>query len=210
MTTTEITTELQAEPTQVVEASFGTDAGFMLAQRVATALSKSTLIPKDYQNNLPNCLVALNMAQRLKAEPLMVMQNLYVVHGRPAWSSQFLIATANKCGKFSPLRYKFTGEKGKDTYGCICYATCLEDGEVLESTEITIAMAQAEGWYNKTGSKWQTMPEQMLRYRSAAFFVRAYAPEISLGIATDDEARDIIDGEVIRPQGRLVAKEVTE
>ena len=80
----------------------------------------------------------------------------------------------------------------------------------MESSEITIAMAKAEGWYSKTGSKWQTMPEQMLRYRSAAFFVRAYAPEISLGIATDDEARDIIDGEVIRPQGRLVAKEVTE
>lgn len=204
--TTEIaTTTKDPQAVQVVEAGFHNSDGFALAQRVATALSKSTLIPKDYQNNLPNCLVALNMAQRLKAEPLMVMQNLYVVHGRPAWSSQFLIATANRCGKFSPLRYRFTGDRGKDTWGCVCYATCLEDGEVLESTEITIGMAKAEGWYDKSGSKWKTMPEQMLRYRSAAFFVRAYAPEISLGIATEDEARDVIDGEIVgRPTPRLI------
>jgi hypothetical protein len=192
----DITTEVKpVEAIKVIEAGLGDSDGFALAQRVATALSKSTLIPKDYQNNLPNCLVALNMANRLGADPLMVMQNLYIVHGRPAWSSQFLIATANASGKFSPLRYRFTGTKGKDDYGCVCSAVCGTTGEILESTEITIAMAKAEGWFDKSGSKWKTMPEQMLRYRSASFFVRAYAPELSLGIATDDEARDIIDAE---------------
>jgi hypothetical protein len=192
----DITTEVKpVEAVKVVEAGLGDSDGFALAQRVATALSKSTLIPKDYQNNLPNCLVALNMANRLGADPLMVMQNLYIVHGRPAWSSQFLIATANASGKFSPLRYRFTGTKGKDDYGCVCSAVCGTTGEILESTEITIAMAKAEGWFDKSGSKWKTMPEQMLRYRSASFFVRAYAPELSLGIATDDEARDVIDAE---------------
>lgn len=192
----DITTEVKpVEAVKVVEAGLGDSDGFALAQRVATALSKSTLIPKDYQNNLPNCLVALNMANRLGADPLMVMQNLYIVHGRPAWSSQFLIATANASGKFSPLRYRFTGTKGKDDYGCVCSAVCGTTGEILESTEITIAMAKAEGWFDKSGSKWKTMPEQMLRYRSASFFVRAYAPELSLGIATDDEARDVIDVE---------------
>jgi len=193
----DITTEVKqvAEAVKVIEAGLGDSDGFALAQRVATALSKSTLIPKDYQNNLPNCLVALNMANRLGADPLMVMQNLYIVHGRPAWSSQFLIATANASGKFSPLRYRFTGTKGKDDYGCVCSAICMTTNEVLESTEITIAMAKAEGWFDKSGSKWKTMPEQMLRYLSASFFVRAYAPELSLGIATDDEARDIIDAE---------------
>jgi hypothetical protein len=122
---TDITTQLQpAESLKVVEAGFGNTDSFALSQRVATALSKSTLIPKDYQNNLPNCLVALNMANRLGADPLMVMQNLYVVHGRPAWSSQFLIATANASGKFSPLRYRTIGTQGKDDYGCICHAVC--------------------------------------------------------------------------------------
>jgi hypothetical protein len=194
---TDLTTQVQntLDAVKVVEAGFDNSDGFALAQRVATALSKSTLIPKDYQNNLPNCLVALNMANRLKADPLMVMQNLYVVHGRPAWSSQFLIATANASGKFGPLRYKTIGTPGKDDYGCICSAVCSQTGEVLESTPITIGMAKAEGWYNRSGSKWQTMPDQMLRYRSAAFFVRVYAPELALGIQTEHEVADIVDGE---------------
>lgn len=207
---TDLTTDIEkATLVKVVEAGFSDSDSFQLAQRVATALSKSTLIPKDYQNNLPNCLVALNMANRLNADPLMVMQNLYVVHGRPAWSSQFLIATANKSGKFSPLRYRFTGTKGKDDFGCVCSAIDRETGEVLEGTEITIGMAKAEGWHDKSGSKWKTMPEQMLRYRAAAFFVRCYAPELSLGLQTAEETEDIIDGEVIRPtQGRLVRNEL--
>ena len=205
---TDLTTTIEQVPepqaVKVVQASFGDSSSFELAQRMAKALSQSTLIPKDYQNNLPNCLVAINMAARMRAEPLMVMQNLYVVHGRPSWSSQFLIATANESGRFSPLRYKFTGEKGKDTFGCICSAVCNSTGEVLEGTEITMAMAKAEGWFSKSGSKWQTMPEQMLRYRAASFFVRAYAPELSLGLATREEIEDSIDGEVISRQGRLV------
>jgi hypothetical protein len=208
---TDLTTELEkVGAVKVVEAGFGDSDSFQLAQRVATALSKSTLIPKDYQNNLPNCLVALNMANRLNADPLMVMQNLYVVHGRPAWSSQFLIATANKSGKFSPLRYRFTGTKGKDDFGCVCSAVDRETGEVLEGTEITIGMAKAEGWHDKSGSKWKTMPEQMLRYRAAAFFVRCYAPELSLGLSTSDEVDDIIDGEVVsqRRIGGLVKNDL--
>ena len=208
---TDLTTDIKPESTQVIEAGFNSSDGFALAQRVATALSKSTLIPKDYQNNLPNCLVALNMATRLDADPLMVMQNLYVVHGRPAWSSQFLIATANKSGKFSPLRYRFTGTKGKDDCGCVCSAVERETGEVLEGTEITIAMAKAEGWHSKNGSKWQTMPEQMLRYRAAAFFVRCYAPELSLGLSTREEVDDIIDVDVTpRTVGKLTVREPKE
>ena len=207
---TDLTTEIEKTgAVRVVESGFGDSDSFQLAQRVATALSKSTLIPKDYQNNLPNCLVALNMATRLDADPLMVMQNLYVVHGRPAWSSQFLIATANKSGKFSPLRYRFTGTKGKDDFGCVCSAVERETGEVLEGTEITIAMAKAEGWHDKSGSKWKTMPEQMLRYRAASFFVRCYAPELSLGLSTREEVEDIIDGEVVTQKriGGLVKNE---
>jgi hypothetical protein len=69
-------------------------------------------------------------------------------------------------------------------------------------------MAKAEGWYAKNGSKWQTMPEQMLRYRAASFFVRAYAPELSLGLATREEIEDSIDGEVVSRQGRLVKSTV--
>ena len=61
---------------------------------------------------------------------------------------------------------------------------------------VTIAMAKAEGWYQKNGSKWKTMPELMICYRSAAFWTRLFAPEIGLGINTSDEAIDTVGVEV--------------
>ena len=97
----------------LVSVGLTTLQGFELAQRAAKCLATSTLVPKEYQGNLSNCIIALNMAQRLGADPLMVMQNLYLVHGRPSWSAQFLIATFNQCGRFEALRYEWRSEKGK-------------------------------------------------------------------------------------------------
>lgn len=165
--------------------------GFELVQRMAMAYSKSTLVPKEYQGNPGNCIIALNMANRIGADPLMVMQNLYIVHGRPAWSSQFLIATFNSCGKYESIRYQWVGEQGKDNWGCCAVAVERATGEELRGTVVTIQTAKDEGWYSKTGSKWKTMPEQMLRYRAAAWLVRTYAPEIAMGLHTVEEQHDI-------------------
>lgn len=163
---------------------------FEAAQRMIRPLSESDLVPATFQKRPANCLIALETAQRIGASPMMVMQNLYIVHGKPAWSSTFLIACINASRKFTPLRYRMTGEKGTDSYGCIAWAID-RDGEKLESPEVTIGMAKAEGWYGKTGSKWKTMPELMLRYRAATFFARTYVPELTMGIQTQDEIIDI-------------------
>lgn len=178
-----------------VQAGLMDSHGFVLAQRIATMLSKSTLVPPTYQgpNGLSNCIIALNMAQRMGADPLMVIQNLYVVYGRPGWSSQFLIATFNRSGRFSALRYEFVGQPGTDAWGCFAYSTELSTGEVLQGTTVTMGLAKADGWYGKKDSKWVTMPEQMLRYRAAGWFIRAYAPEIAMGLQTADEVHDTYD-----------------
>lgn len=170
---------------------FGSLESFELAQRAATLLAKSSLVPKEYRGDLPNCVIALNMASRMDADPLMVMQNLYIVHGRPSWSSQFLISTFNTSGKFSALRYDWVGEEGKDSWGCRAWATEKSTGEKLLGSTITIGLAKKEGWYQKNGSKWQTMPQQMLMYRAAAWFIRAYAPELAMGMHTEEEIIDI-------------------
>jgi hypothetical protein len=169
--------------------------GFELVQRAAKCLAASSLVPKDYQNNISNCVVALNMAARVGADPLMVMQNLVVVHGKPTWSSQFLIATVNSSGRFSALRYEFFGEKGADSWGCRAWAIEKATGEKLVGTDVDIALAKSEGWYGKNGSKWKTMPQQMLMYRAGSWWTRVYAPELSMGLHTSEEMRDVIDAE---------------
>jgi len=164
---------------------------FELTQRKATALSKSTLIPKEFQGNLSNCIIAMEIASRLQMPPLMVMQNLYVVHGKPSWSSQFLIAAFNQCGRFASITYGYVGEASTDTYGCFAKSVDLRTGEILQGPTVTIAIAKKEGWHGKSGSKWQTMPELMLRYRAATFLVRTTAPELTLGFPMQDEIEDI-------------------
>ena len=172
------------------------ERAFALAQRQAKVYTSSTIVPTAYQGdkNIGNAIIALDIAKRINANPLMVMQNLYIVHGNPSWSSKFLIATINNCGRFTPLRYEFKGEEGKTSRACRCYAYEKGDKEHTEplyGAWISIEMAQKEGWMNKPGSKWLTMPEQMLQYRAAAFWQRVYAPEISMGLLTADEAEDI-------------------
>lgn len=176
--------------------------GFELAQRAAKLLAASQLVPKEYQGNLPNCVIALNMAQRVGADPLMIMQNLVIVHGKPTWSSQFLIATVNTCGRFTALRYEFFGQMNTDGWGCRAWAIEKATGEKLVGTDITIAIAKKEGWYGKNGSKWQSIPQQMLMYRAGAWWTRAYAPELSMGLQTADEAADIID---LNPDGSIAS-----
>ena len=183
----------QQQQSAPVQIGFGDAQSFDLIQRVAKCFALSSLVPKAYQGNQPNCIIALNMASRMGADPMMVMQNLYVVHGTPSWSAQFLIATFNKNGKFSSIRYDFFGAEGQDDWGCRAKATELETGELLVGPLVTVALAKKEGWYQKSGSKWQTMPEQMLRYRAAAWFVRTIAPEIAMGLQTAEEMRDVVD-----------------
>lgn len=176
---------------EIVKTGTDTLAGFDLAQRVAKAYSSSSLIPEVFRSNIPNCMIAMELSQRTGTGILAVMQNLYIVHGKPSWSSSYLIATVNTCGRFSPLRFKFQGAEGDDNWGCRAYATDKETGEICTGSLITIGMAKVENWYSKKGSKWQTMPEQMLQYRAAAFWIRLFAPELSMGMQTKDEVQDV-------------------
>ena len=169
---------------------------FENAQRIAKALASSALVPKEYQgqNGLANALVAMEIAHRMNLSPLQVMQNLHIIHGRPSWSSQFIIAMINGCGRFSPLDYVLTCEG--DSLSCYAYATELATGKELKGPVVSMAMAKREGWATKTGSKWQTMPDLMIRYRAAAFWGRLYVPEFLVGMKTQEEVVDIQPVEV--------------
>jgi hypothetical protein len=171
--------------------AFANASSFELAQRMARALTSSNLVPTTFQGdaNIGSAMIALEIAQRLGSSPLMVMQNLNVINGRPAWSSQFIIAALNSCGRFSSLRFEVTGEG--DEKGCVAWVYDKASGDRLDGPPVSIAMAKAEGWYSKAGSKWKTMPDLMLRYRAAAFFGRLYAPDILMGMQSVEEVVDV-------------------
>ena len=186
----ETTTALQ--PVQQFNA-FSNIEAFEAAQRMVKPLATSDLVPTAFKNNIGSCLIALNLANRIGADPLQVMQSLYIVHGKPSFSSAFLIACFNQCGRYTAIRYEMFGERDTDGWGCKAYTTEKATGELIEGVAVTIGMAKAEGWFGKAGSKWKTMPELMMRYRAATFLIRSVAPEIALGFQTTEEVRDVID-----------------
>lgn len=162
----------------------------MLAQ-VAKKFANSAIVPEQYQHNEDNCFVACEMANRMGVSPLVVMQSLYIVKGRPAWSGQACIALINGTRQFTPLRFVFVGDQGTPGYGCYVECTRKADNEVLRGSTITIQMAKDEGWFDKNGSKWKTMAEQMMQYRAAAFFARIYCPAALMGLQTVEEVEDV-------------------
>lgn len=188
----------------LVTAGFGDSQSFALLQRVGNALAQSDLIPAQFRGNLPNCIIALELAQRIGASPLMVMQNLYVVHGKPAWSSQFLIAAVNQCGRYTSLQYEWTGTEGKDDWTCRAYATDKRTTARVQGPAVSLKMAKDQGWYSRKDSKWPSMTELMMVYRAATYFARTNAPELTMGLATADEVHDVIDAERT-PEGTFEA-----
>lgn len=158
---------------------------FRQSYKLATILARSSLIPQQYQGKAEDCAIAIDMADRMGVSPLMVMQSLYVVKGKPSWSGQ-------ACMSFIKARYKdaypvYVGEKGTDSRGCFIKAVTNE-GNAVEGTVVTLKMAKDEGW--TSNKKWSTMPEQMLAYRAAAFFARVYCPETLMGIQVQGEVED--------------------
>lgn len=163
---------------------------FETSGKWATSFAKSTLVPKEYQGNANNCLIAIEIAVQQNTSPLMVMQNLHIINGRPAWSSQYLIAQANKSGLYDfELQYDIKFDKANNPYSCQCWTE--RHGRKVIGPIVTMDMARAEGWLGRTGSKWKTMPQTMLMYRAASFFVRTNCPEVTLGFYSQDEVVDI-------------------
>lgn len=219
-----------ATTSSIEKFSFFNAEQFETMKKVAVMFSSSELVPDMYQiakvgkeKAVSNTIIAIDIANRIEANILMVMQNLVIIYGRPSWSSKFLISTVNTCGRFAPLKFKITKagviknykyteyetsyNQGKkqtklvektfagpiDDLQCVAYTSIKGSDELLESAPISIKMAIDEGWYTKKGSKWKTMPQQMLMYRSASFWTNAYAPELSMGMKTVEEVSDTVD-----------------
>ena len=170
---------------------FGTSDNFIMAMQMAKALSASTLVPREYQGNESNCLIAIDMSQRFGASPFEVMRNLDIIQGRPSWKSSALIGMINASNRYDmELQFEETNDEKGKPFSCRCWTT--KQGRRVDGPIIDMNMAVAEKWVDKNGSKWKTMPQVMLRYRAASFFSRMNCPEISMGLYTSDE---IIEGD---------------
>ena len=156
--------------------------------KIASQLSKSTIIPDNYRGKPENVIIALGLANQMNLDPFTVMQNLAIIKGKTSWSGSFCKTLIERTGKYKNLELNYIGEKGKDTYGCYLSAVRVSDGKLIKGPEVTMKMAKEENWI--TNKKWLTLTDLMLAYRCQSFFCRLYVPEAMNGIYTIEEIED--------------------
>lgn len=193
--TPEVEQEEQALATQEqaqLPIGFWTDAkSIRTLSGIASKMCTSNFVPQAYRNNWVDCLIAMELASRTNFPLMTVMQNLYVIQGKPSWSGQFCTAVVNASGRFSPLEFvQLTNEDGS-LNGYYAQATRLANNKLCVGSPVTWDMVKNEGWLNKSGSKWKTMPDLMFHYRAAAFFVREHCPDLLCGLQTAEEVQDV-------------------
>lgn len=181
-----------------------------MINRLAERYANSSMVPDTYRGKPDNCFVALELASRMDVSPTLVMQNLYIVQGKPSWSGQACKALIDGSGKFRDSEFVMTGSYDDGTRGCYLQAVSSRTGKLIKGTEITLRMANDEGWLGKKGSKWKTMPEQMLKYRAAAFFARTECPEALMGFQTADEITDVYGDEPERTETITIVMDAGE
>lgn len=162
---------------------------FNLSYKLAGFLSGSDIIPQAYQGKVGNCIIAIDIANRMGVSPMVVMQNSQIVRGKFSWTGSACKSMIDGCGKYKRTQYVMVGERGKDTWGYFLRAET-RTGEIVDGVTVTLEMAKAEGWYNQN-PKWKNMTELMLKYRCASFFMRTECAGLAMGFLTAEENEDI-------------------
>ncbi len=164
--------------------------------QLADIYSKAEIIPQHFRGKPNDCFVIVEMAARLGVAPFMMLQNTYVISGKPGMEGKLVTALVNTSGKFKhELRFDFFGEG--ESVGCTAW-TLSSNGERLEAT-FKYQEAVAEG-YASRNPKWKTMRETMLGYRAATKFGRMYCPERLMGMQLRDELVDMGEADVVVPR----------
>lgn len=186
----DIIEEEQSGALEVVQSST-TPMSLESLMGMAEMLSKSTIVPVNYQNRSENVLIALDLAHRMGVSVMMIMQNLHIISGKPSFSGSFIASLIRTNPNYKKVALNYVGTEGKDDWGAYVSAYDVRTGTDIKGATVTIKIAKMEGWMSRSGSKWLSMPEIMLSYRAYAWFARANCPELLFGLHSDDEVEGL-------------------
>ncbi|NCC28917.1 MAG: transcriptional regulator [Gammaproteobacteria bacterium] len=152
------------------------------AIQLAELMSKSGIVPKDYQGNPGNIIVAIQWGAEIGLPPLQAMQNLAVINGRPALWGDAVIAIVRGSGLLESI-----SEDIGDTS-----ATCTVKRRNEQAVSRTFSMEDAKraGLSGKQGP-WAQYPKRMMQMRARAWALRDVFPDVLRGVHVAEEAQDM-------------------
>jgi hypothetical protein len=153
---------------------------------LARAFADSKMVPEHFKKSVGDCYIAINLAHRYGMEPWMLMQEMYIIQGRPMMSGKLATAILNN-SLAEPLRPTYAG---KDDDREITLTGRPEGSAPLS---VTLKVKDAK----TANEQWKKNPDQMLMYAAARMWGRRYTPDLILGIVFDDE--EITSGATLVP-----------
>ncbi len=152
------------------------------AMRFADLLSKSSVVPKDYQGNPGNVIVAVQWGAEIGLPPLQAMQSIAVINGRPSIWGDAMLALVRASGLLEYIREDITED------GATCTLKRRGEDEVVRI--FTKEDAKVAGLLGKQGP-WQTAPKRMMQMRARAFALRDVFTDVLRGVYVAEEAQDL-------------------
>jgi hypothetical protein len=167
-------------------------------------IASSGLVPEHFAKNPQSIAVAIDLARSLGEDPILLMQGVFFISGKPGFGAAFMLSRLRRSGAIKgTVRYETTG--AGDEMRVRAHAIDAETGEAVSGPEVSLDMAKAEGW-TKNG-KWRTIPEVMLRKRAVTFLVRDHYPDVLAGMPVVDELEDVRAAGAMRVNGSSSAVE---
>ena len=167
------------------------------ALKFAEMLSKSNLVPKDFQGNSGNILVAVQWGAELGLQPMQSMQNIAVINGRPSLWGESVIALV----KASPL-CEYVIEEVTDN-GATCKVK--RKGELEQVRYFTVDDAKKANLWGKQGP-WSQYPKRMLQMRARSWALRDVFPDVLRGMPIAEELQDMPSEKDITPSSQPSAQ----
>jgi hypothetical protein len=144
---------------------------------LAKAFAESKMVPDHFKKSVGDCYIAINLAAHYGMEPWMLMQEMYIISGKPMMSGKMATAILNH-SLADPLRPEYSGD-GEER---MITLSGRPEGEAQPLT-VTLKVKDAK----TQNEQWRKNPDQMLMYAASRMWGRRYTPDIILGIVFDDE-----------------------
>lgn len=167
---------------------------------VADELFRSGLFPQT--RNKYGTLAIIEYGRELGLRPVVALQTMSVIKGRICIESKAMLALAIEKG----IKYKVLEKTSK-----VSRVEFKRDGFDAHTESFTIEDARAKGFLTK--ENWKMYPEEMCFWRCVSKGLRAYAPDIIMGLYTIDEMGDAVDDEPEEEEvleGEVVEEEAQE
>lgn len=163
-----------------------TESNFEHAYRMASMVSKSSLVPKAYFDKPHDVLICMEMGRGLGLNPLQALQNIAVINGKPSLYGDAVLAVCQGHPEFENISEEPIID-GSKTIGYVCTVKRRNREAVVQS--FTIEDAQAAGIWGRTGP-WKQYPKRMLQMRARGFALRDCFADALGGVRVAEEVVD--------------------